>query len=115
VEAGVAVPVVVALVHIDVAVRSVEALSAGAPVPVGEGLAGRSVATGLRRAVVRLLTCFTFPSERAGAGVSAEGGEVAAAPVPAGAGVAHVLYGHLAQRGAEPDRTRTLECRRLVV
>ena len=59
VEAGVAVPVVVALVHVDVAVRSVEALSAGAPVPVGEGLAGRSVATGLRRAVVRLLTCFT--------------------------------------------------------
>lgn len=58
-EAGVAVPVVMALVHVDVAVGPVVALLAGAPVAVGQRLAGGAIATGLCRAVVWLLAGLT--------------------------------------------------------
>ena len=51
----------------------------------------------------------TFPSEGTGAGVSGEGGEVAASPVPAGAGVTDILHGHLAQRRGEPHRAGALQ------
>ena len=59
VDARIAVPIVVALVHVDVAVGPVEAGSAGAPVSVAQGGARGPVPTRLRRTIVRLIAIFS--------------------------------------------------------
>ena len=91
------VGVVVALVHVDVAVGSLEARLAGAPVVVAEGGAGGAVPAGLGGAVVLLSAVLPSPAERTGAGEGAEGGEVAGAPVAAGGRVTDVLHRGLTQ------------------
>ena len=89
--------VVVALVHVDVAVGSLEARLAGAPVVVAEGGAGCSVPAGLGGAVVLLSAVLAGPAQRTGAGEGAEGGEVTGAAVAAGGRVTDVLHRGLTQ------------------
>ena len=91
------VGVVVALVHVDVAVGSLEARLAGAPVVVAEGGAGCSVPAGLGGAVVLLSAVLAGPAQRTGAGEGAEGGEVTGAAVAAGGRVTYVLHRGLTQ------------------
>ena len=95
------VGVVVALVHVDVAVWSLEARLAGAPVVVAEGGAGCSVPAGLVTAVVLLRAVPASPAQGTGAGEGLQGGEVAGAPVTAGGGVAHIVHRGLTQRVGE--------------
>ena len=97
--------VVVALVHVDVAVGSLEARLAGAPVVVAQGGAGGAVPAGLGGAVVLLSAVLASPAERTGAGEGVERGEVAGPSVTAGRRVTHVLHWGLAQGVGEAQGT----------
>ena len=102
----------VALVHIDVAVRANVSFSTSASVGIGsirQGGTVGSVSARVGRAVVRLSAMSPLPSPRAGAGVAAQGGQVAGAPVLAGRAVAHVRHRCLAQGVLESDRAGALE------
>ena len=101
--AGVAV--VVALVHVEVAVGSLEAGLAGAAVVVAQRGALGSVPTGLISTVVLLLAELASPAQGTGAGEGVQRGEVAAPPVTAGVGVAGVVHRGLAQGVGEAQGT----------
>ena len=96
---------VVALVHVDVAVGSLEAGLAGAAVVVAQRGALGAVPAGLVSAVVGLLAQLASPAQGTGAGEGVQGGEVAAAPVTAGVGVAGVVHRGLAQGVGEAQGT----------
>ena len=99
------VGVVVALVHVDVAVWSLEARLAGAPVVVAEGGAGGAVPAGLVTAVVLLRAVPASPAQGTGAGEGVQGGEVAGPAIAAGVGVTHVVHRGLAQGVGEAQGT----------
>ena len=102
----------IALIHIDVTVRANVSFSTSASVCIGsvrQGGAVGSVSARVGRTVVRLSAMSPLPSPRAGAGVAAQGGQVAGAPMLAGRAVAHVRHRRLAQRVLEPDRAGALE------
>jgi len=77
----------VALVHIDVAVRADVSLATSASVGIGSvrqrGAVG-SVSARVGCTVVRFSAVSSLPSSWAGAGVAAQGGQVAGAPMLAG-------------------------------
>ena len=96
---------VVALVHVDVAVGALEARLAGAAVVVPQRGALGSIPAGLVSTVVLLLAQLASPAQGAGAGEGVQGGEVAAPPVTAGVGVAGVVHRGLAQGVGEAQGT----------
>ena len=85
----------IAFVHIDVAVRANVSFSTSASVGVGSvrqrGAVG-SVSARVGCTVVRFSAVSSLPSSWAGAGVAAQGGHVAGAPMLAGRAVAHVRH-----------------------
>ena len=102
----------VALVHIDVAVRANVSFSTSASVCIGsvrQGGTVGSVSARVGRTVVRLSAVSPLPSPRAGASVAAQGGQVTGASVLAGRAVAHVRHRGLTQRILESNRAGALE------
>lgn len=103
-----------ALVHIDVAVGSLEAGAAGAAVAVVVGPATSPIPAGLAGAVIPCPAVPTRPAQRTRAGVALQAGEVAGAAVGARRLVAHVGNRSLAQRVFKSERAVALELGRLV-
>ena len=102
----------VALVHIDVAVRANVSFSTSASVGIGsvwQGGAVGSISARVGCTVVRFSAVSPLPSPWAGAGVAAQGGQVAGAPMLAGGAVAHIGHRRLAQGVLESNRAGALE------
>ena len=102
----------VALVHIDVAVRANVSFSTSASVGIGsvrQRGAVSTVSARVGRTVVWFSAVSPLPTPWAGAGVAAQGGQVAGAPMLAGGAVAHVRHRRLAQGVFESHWAGALE------
>lgn len=94
---GIIIELAVALVHVQVAVGSVESRLAHAPIPVSQGGAAGSIATRLAPTVIPLLTCRAFPASWTCTGIVVQRGEMAATPIPARTCITYVVHSDLTQ------------------